>query len=68
MGHARLTAEQRAAVLELDRADPQATQAEIARAAGVSRATVSRIEGGRRRPRTGQAGHVAQRMADMPRL
>lgn len=54
MGGERLSAEQRAAVIEACRANPQATQAEIARAAGVSRASVSRasvsrIEGGRRR-------------------
>ena len=49
MGRERLSAEQRAAVIEACRANPHATQAEIARAAGVSRASVSRIEGGRRR-------------------
>ena len=34
MGRHRLSAEQRAAVIELDRANPRATQAEIARAVG----------------------------------
>jgi hypothetical protein len=48
MGRDRLSAERRAAVIEAYRANPQATQAEIARATGVSRASVSRIEGGRR--------------------
>jgi hypothetical protein len=58
MGQKRLTPEQRAAVLELDRANPRATQAEIAGAVGISRPSVSRIEGGRRcRGRRGlQAG------------
>jgi DNA-binding transcriptional regulator LsrR (DeoR family) len=41
--------EQRAAVIAAGLANPQATQAEIARAIGISRETVSRIEGGRRR-------------------
>ena len=49
MGRDRLSAERRAAVIEACRANPQATQAEIARATGVSRASVSRIEGSRRR-------------------
>jgi hypothetical protein len=48
MGRHRLSAEQRAAVSEARRANPQATQAEIARATGVSRPSVSRIVGRRR--------------------
>jgi hypothetical protein len=43
MGRRRLSVEQRAAVIELDRANPEATQAEIARAVGISRPSVSRI-------------------------
>ena len=46
----RLTAEQRAAVVAARNANPEATQEEIARAAGVSRPSVSRIEGGLRCP------------------
>ena len=49
MGRHRLSAELRAAVIEERRANPEATQAEIARATGVSRPSVCRIEGGRRR-------------------
>jgi transcriptional regulator with XRE-family HTH domain len=41
-----LSAERRAAVIEALRENPDGTQQEIARAAGVSRATVSRIERG----------------------
>jgi hypothetical protein len=48
-GYKRLSPERRAAVEAALRANPQATQLEIARATGVSRVTVSRIEGGRRR-------------------
>jgi len=48
MGRHRLTAEQRAAVIAAGNANPQATQKEIARATGVSRPSVSKIEGGRR--------------------
>ena len=48
-GYKRLSAERRAKVEEARRANPQATQEEIAHAAGVSRATVSRIERGDRR-------------------
>jgi DNA-binding XRE family transcriptional regulator len=51
MGRHRLSAEQQAAVIEAGRANPKATQADIARAIGISRASVSRIEGGRRRLR-----------------
>jgi hypothetical protein len=36
MGRRRLSVEQRAAVIEMDRANPEATQAEIARAVGIS--------------------------------
>jgi DNA-binding transcriptional regulator LsrR (DeoR family) len=50
MGRHRLSAEQRAAVIEAERANPQATQAEIARAVGISRPSVSRIIPRRRRP------------------
>ena len=49
MGRHRLSAEQRAAVIELDRANPRTTQAEIARAVGISRPSVSRIVPRRRR-------------------
>jgi len=45
----RLPAERRAAVIEARRINPESTQAEIARATGVSRPTVTRIEDGRRR-------------------
>jgi transcriptional regulator with XRE-family HTH domain len=48
-GYRRLSPERRAAVIEARRANPTATQEEIARATGVSRPTVTRIEGGRRR-------------------
>jgi TnpA family transposase len=42
----RLSPERRATVVEARRNNPNGTQQEIARAAGVSRATVSRIERG----------------------
>jgi len=48
-GYKRLPAERRAAVIEARRIDPEATQAAIARATGVSRPTVTRIEDDRRR-------------------
>jgi transcriptional regulator with XRE-family HTH domain len=48
-GRKQVSAEQRAAVIAAGVANPQATQAEIARAIGISREMVSRIEGGRRR-------------------
>jgi hypothetical protein len=48
-GYKRLPAERRAAVIEARRTNPEATQAEIARATGVSRPTVTRIDDGRRR-------------------
>jgi hypothetical protein len=43
MGRRRLSVEQRAAVIGLDRANPKATQAEIARAVRIIRPSVSRI-------------------------
>ena len=56
-GYKRLPPERRAAVEAALRANPEATQLEIARATGVSRPTVTRIEGGRRRrPREVDAG------------
>ena len=48
-GYKRLPPERRAAVEAALRANPHATQLEIAQTTGVSRVTVSRIEGGRRR-------------------
>jgi DNA-binding XRE family transcriptional regulator len=48
MGRKRLAAEQVAAVREMSRANPKTKQADIARATGVSRPSVSKIEGGRR--------------------
>jgi hypothetical protein len=48
-GYWRLSPERRAAVIEARRDNPDGTQEQIARAAGVSRATVSRIERGDRR-------------------
>lgn len=51
MGRHRLTARQRAAVKRALRANPKALQREIAAQTGVSRVTVSRMEGGVRRPR-----------------
>jgi len=48
MGRHRLSAEQRTAVIEARRENPDAPQREIARLAGVSRPSVNRIEGGRR--------------------
>jgi Sigma-70, region 4 len=41
----RLTPDKRAAVIEARQANPDATQLEIARQAGVSRSSVRRIEG-----------------------
>jgi hypothetical protein len=52
-GYWRLSPERRAAVIEARRGNPDGTQHEIARAAGVSRATVSRIERGDRRGAAG---------------
>jgi DNA-binding XRE family transcriptional regulator len=51
MGRKRITAREWAAVMRARRADPRATQQEIAARTGVSRPSVSRIEGGVRRPR-----------------
>jgi hypothetical protein len=51
MGRPRISAALRAAVIEAVRANPKATQKQIGREFGLSRASVSRIEGGRRRPR-----------------
>ena len=48
-GYWRLSAERRMKVKEARRLNPQATQEQVARAAGVSRSTVSRIERGDRR-------------------
>jgi hypothetical protein len=48
-GYKRLSPERRAKVEEARRLNPQATQLVVARIAGVSRATVSRIERGDRR-------------------
>jgi hypothetical protein len=45
-GYKRLPDERRAAVIEARRANPNGRQEDIARASGVSRATVSRIEHG----------------------
>lgn len=52
-GYKRLSPERRAKIDEARRTNPEATQEEIARAAGVSRATVSRIERGDRRVSSG---------------
>jgi DNA-binding Lrp family transcriptional regulator len=48
-GYKRLTADQYAKIIEVRRANPKATQEEVAREAGVSRPTVSRVTRGRRR-------------------
>jgi DNA-binding XRE family transcriptional regulator len=64
----RLSAERRAAVIEARRADPDASQKEIALRAGVSRSSVRRIEGNGRRPRGGRAKSAARRMKDSPAL
>lgn len=48
-GYKRLSPDRRAKVEEARRLNPQATQEQVARAAGVCRATVSRIERGDRR-------------------
>jgi hypothetical protein len=53
-GYRRLSAERRAKVEEARQLNPKATQEEVARAAGVSRATVSRIERGDRRGAAGR--------------
>lgn len=54
-GYKRLSAAQRAKIGEALRSNPKAKQREIARLTGVSRVTVSRIEGGVRRPRRARA-------------
>jgi DNA-binding Lrp family transcriptional regulator len=48
-GYKRLSADQRARIIEVWRANPQATQEEVAREAGVSRPTVSRVTRAHRR-------------------
>jgi DNA-binding Lrp family transcriptional regulator len=48
-GYKRLTADQHVKIIEVWRANPQATQEEVARAAGVSRPTVSRVTRGHKR-------------------
>jgi transcriptional regulator with XRE-family HTH domain len=48
-GYKRLTAEQYAKIIEVRGANPKATQKEVAREAGVSRATVSRVTRGHNR-------------------
>ena len=48
-GYKRLTPEQYAKIVATRRAMPQATQEEVARAAGVSRPTVSRVTRGYKR-------------------
>jgi DNA-binding MurR/RpiR family transcriptional regulator len=48
-GYKRLTVEQYAKITEVRRANPTATQEEVARKAGVSRPTVSRVTRGRNR-------------------
>jgi hypothetical protein len=53
MGQGRLSREQRAAVLEVARKNPQATQAEIAQAAGVGRSTGEQDRGRRSAPASG---------------
>jgi DNA-binding transcriptional ArsR family regulator len=50
-GYKRLPAERRAAIEAALRDNPKATHEKIARQLGVSRPTVTRIEGGRRRAR-----------------
>jgi hypothetical protein len=51
MGRPRISEALRAAVIEAVRANPKATQKQVGQKLGLSRASVSRIEGGRRRPR-----------------
>jgi transcriptional regulator with XRE-family HTH domain len=51
MGRQRLTPDKRAAVIEARQANPNGSQEDFARASGVSRATMSRIETGDRRRR-----------------
>jgi DNA-binding XRE family transcriptional regulator len=61
-GYKRLTPERRAKVIEARRANPDATQEQIARKAGVSRSTVCRIEGGRRNRDAVHAADGGRRM------
>jgi hypothetical protein len=67
-GYWRLSPAWRAAVIEARHMNPDGTQQEIARAAGVNRATVSRIERGGCRGGAAHAALVARRMVDMPTL
>jgi hypothetical protein len=69
MGRSRVSVEQRAGVVEgcAQIREADAGVREKARAARVSRPTVTRIEGGRRRPRRDQAARVARRMVAMLR-
>jgi hypothetical protein len=55
-----------AAVIEASHMNSDGAQQEVARAAGVSRATVSRIERGDCRGGAAHAALVARRMVDMP--
>ena len=48
-GYKRLSPERRAKIIEVRRTKPDATQKEVAREAGVSRATVSRVTRGHHR-------------------
>jgi DNA-binding LacI/PurR family transcriptional regulator len=48
-GYKRLSSQQREKIREIRRAKPAATQLEVAREAGVSRSTVSRVTRGHRR-------------------
>ena len=67
-GYWRLSPARPAAVIEARHMNPDGTQQEIARAAGVSRATVGRIERGDCRGGAAHAALVARRMVDMPTL
>jgi len=67
-GYWRLSPAWRAAVIEARHMNPDGTQQEIERAAGVSRAPVSRIERGDCRGGPAHAALVARRMVDMPTL
>src|SRR6266852_6162799 len=53
-GYKRLTADQYAKIIAVRRANPKATQEEVARDAGVSRPTVSRVPGVASRVVTGR--------------
>jgi DNA-binding XRE family transcriptional regulator len=67
-GYWRLSPTRRAAMIEARHMNPDGTQQEIARAAGVSRATVSRIERADCHGGAALAALVARRMVDMPTL